>query len=78
VLTDLEEHHAVFLKTEHHDRWMGFNKETVKGWLEGAGFEGVNVTALGESCCATSDSGEVAAVGIFAAVGTKPIHKIIK
>jgi ubiquinone/menaquinone biosynthesis C-methylase UbiE len=78
VLTDLEEHHAVFLKTEHHDRWMGFNKETVKGWLEGAGFEGVSVTALGESCCATSDSGEVAAVGIFAAVATKPIHKIIK
>jgi ubiquinone/menaquinone biosynthesis C-methylase UbiE len=78
VLTDLEEHQALFLKTEHQDRWMGFSREVVKGWLEGAGFEEVGVTHLGESCCATSNSGEVVAVGIFAAVATKPIHKIIK
>jgi ubiquinone/menaquinone biosynthesis C-methylase UbiE len=78
VLTDLEEHRAVFLKTEHHDRWMGFSRDVVRGWLEDYGFEGVSVSDLGESCCATSNSGEVAAVGIFVAVAKKPIHKIIK
>ena len=78
VLTDLEEHSAAFLKTEHHDRWMGFSREAVRGWLEGVGFEGVKVIGLEESCCATSSTGETADVGIFAATATKPIHKIIK
>jgi ubiquinone/menaquinone biosynthesis C-methylase UbiE len=78
VITDLDEHNALFLRTEHHDRWMGFNRDKVRGWLEQAGMEEVNVTGMNESCCATSSAGENANVSIFAAVATKPTHKLIK
>jgi ubiquinone/menaquinone biosynthesis C-methylase UbiE len=78
VLTDLDEHDAMFLRTEHHDRWMGFGRDIVRTWFQLAGLEDIIVTDIGENCCAKSESGEVAAVSIFAAVGRKPAHKIIK
>jgi ubiquinone/menaquinone biosynthesis C-methylase UbiE len=78
VVTDLDEHDAVFLRTEHHDRWMGLGRDAVRTWFRFAGLEEISVTGIGENCCTTSDSGEVAAVSIFAAVGRKPAHKIIK
>jgi len=78
VMTDLDEHDSVFLRTEQHDKWMGFSRIAVRAWLEEAGFEGASVTSLDESCCATSSAGEKASVGIFVAVATKPAHKIIK
>lgn len=78
LVTDLDEHDSVFLRTEHHDRWMGLGRASVRTWFRLAGLEDINVTGIGENCCATSDSGEVAAVSIFAAVGKKPPHKIIK
>jgi ubiquinone/menaquinone biosynthesis C-methylase UbiE len=78
AVTDLDEHDSVFLLTEHHDRWMGFDREAVRNWFQLAGLEEIKVTAIGEDCCATSDSGDFAAVSIFAAVGRKPAHKTIK
>jgi ubiquinone/menaquinone biosynthesis C-methylase UbiE len=30
VITDLDEHKFEFLKTEQHDRWMGFKREDVQ------------------------------------------------
>ena len=78
VVTDLDEHDALFLRTEHHDRWMGFSREGVRAWLGQAGLEYVSVDGLDENCCTTSGSGEKAEFNIFAAVGKKPIHKTIK
>ena len=72
VITDLDEHRFEFLRTEHHDRWMGFKREQVRDWFVQAGRREVSVDCVGESCCATSSCGcESAAVSIFVASGTK-------
>jgi ubiquinone/menaquinone biosynthesis C-methylase UbiE len=72
VITDLDEHNFDFLRVEHHDRWMGFQREDVLRWLEAAGLEKVQVESVGEDCSATSNSGSQAArVSIFVASGQK-------
>ena len=72
VITDLDEHRFEFLRTEQHDRWMGFKREDLRLWLAGAGLERVVVDCAGENCCARSDRGsEYAAIGIFIASGRK-------
>ncbi|EPR13503.1 hypothetical protein L323_06205 [Ruminiclostridium papyrosolvens C7] len=72
VITDLDEHNFNFLKTEHHDRWMGFKREDVKNWLYAAGLKNVIVDCAGGNCCATSDCGcDNANISIFVAYGEK-------
>jgi ubiquinone/menaquinone biosynthesis C-methylase UbiE len=72
VITDLDAHDFEFLRVEHHDRWMGFDRDTVGGWLRDAGLDDVVVDCVGENCCASSREGEAAAISIFIASGTKP------
>jgi ubiquinone/menaquinone biosynthesis C-methylase UbiE len=72
VLTDLDEHDFEFLKTEHHDHWMGFNREEVKQWFFKAGLKNINIDCAGGNCCAESSSGcENASISIFTAYGEK-------
>jgi ubiquinone/menaquinone biosynthesis C-methylase UbiE len=72
VITDLDEHQNEFLRTEHFDRWMGFQRADVRRWFEAAGLTNVDVDCAGENCCATSSSGcESAQVSIFVASGVK-------
>lgn len=72
VITDLDEHTFEFLKIEHHDRWMGFKREDVKGWFVEAGLCDVGIDCAGEKCCAKSCAGEeYASVSIFIASGKK-------
>jgi len=72
VITDLDEHAFQFLRTEQQDRWLGFKREHVEGWLVGAGLDGVAVDCVGEDCCARSEGGpESARVSIFVAYGEK-------
>ena len=72
VITDLDKHSYQFLKTEHHDRWLGFKRETVRRWFEEAGLKEVSVVGVGQNCCATSScGGECASVGIWVARGVK-------
>ncbi len=72
VITDLDEHDFTFLREEHHDRWMGFKREDVKGWLEQAGLTAVSVDCVGSNCCADSACGsQQASVSIFIASGMK-------
>lgn len=72
AITDLDEHNFEFLKIEHHDQWMGFKREDVKGWLAEAGLETIGADFLGEDCCAQSNcGGEHARVSIFMASGKK-------
>jgi len=73
VITDLDEHTFDFLKEEHHDRWMGFQREAVQGWLEAAGLREVSVKGIGSDCYANSECGaQRAEVSILIASGTKP------
>ena len=70
VITDLDRHDFEFLRTEHHDRWMGFARPDVARWLTGAGLVDVEIGGVGENCCAASQSGcGEAAVSIFVAYG---------
>lgn len=72
VITDLDRHEFEFLSAEQHDRWKGFERESVSRWLDEAGFTNVVVESLGEDCCAKSSKGdEEATVGIFIASGRK-------
>lgn len=72
VITDLDEHKFEFLRTEHHDRWMGFRREDVQKWLEEAGLKNVKVDCAGENCCSrSSDGSEYANISIFVASGEK-------
>ena len=73
VITDLDSHAFEFLKTEHHDRWLGFARPDVKAWMTAAALEDVKVADAGQNCCADScESAAKAAVSIFIASGTKP------
>lgn len=72
VITDLDEHSFEFLRAEHHDRWMGFKREDVLGWLQQAGLKHARVGSVGSSCCADSSCGcGSASVSIFIASGVK-------
>lgn len=73
VVTDLEEHPFEHLREEHHDRWMGFNEEDLRGWFAEAGLHSVQIDSVGERCCAQSRyRSKEANIGIFAASGQKP------
>ena len=72
VITDLDRHDFDFLRTEHCDRWMGFDRPDVARWFAEAGLVDVNIDCVGENCCAASRSGcGEAAVSIFVASGMK-------
>ncbi|HXV76805.1 MAG TPA: methyltransferase domain-containing protein [Candidatus Polarisedimenticolaceae bacterium] len=76
VVTDLDLHQHEFLRVEHHDRWMGFARADVERWFRAAGLTEVHIACLDERCCACSEAGEQAAIGIFAASGTKPARAV--
>lgn len=72
VITDLDRHSHAFLLTEHHDRWPGFNRDDLTGWLVAAGLGEVAVCGASEECCAQSSCGcDAAQVSIFLAHGVK-------
>jgi ubiquinone/menaquinone biosynthesis C-methylase UbiE len=73
VLTDMDEHPFEFLRTEQHDRWLGFRRDDIRQWFLDAGLIQVLVDCVGENCSAASEgTGETASVSLFVAVGTKP------
>ena len=72
VITDVEEHGFEFLKTEHHDRWLGFRRADLTGWLTAAGLGNVSVEDIHEECRVQSaNRQELALMSIFAASGEK-------
>jgi ubiquinone/menaquinone biosynthesis C-methylase UbiE len=72
VITDLDKHSFEFLKEEHHDVWMGFDREDISEWLAAAGLKDVRVLCVGENCSARSGcSGDQASISIFLASGVK-------
>ena len=72
VITDLDNHTSEFLRDEHHDRWLGFDREHIRGWFTDAGLRRVTIDCVGEQCCAPANSGsQSASVNIFVASGEK-------
>lgn len=72
VITDLDTHNFAFLRDEHQDRWMGFDRSDIARWFTEAGLIDVSVTSVGSDCCADSACGtQRATVSIFLAIGTQ-------
>jgi ubiquinone/menaquinone biosynthesis C-methylase UbiE len=74
VITDLDEHTFEFLRTEQHDRWMGFKRDDVRTWFEQAGLQQITIDCTDDNCCARSEKGEgEAKISILLAAGRKPL-----
>jgi ubiquinone/menaquinone biosynthesis C-methylase UbiE len=73
VITDVDEHTHEFLRTEQHDRWLGFKREDVAAWFKEAGLVNVRVGGIeGETCSSQSTyTYESANITIFLAYGEK-------
>ena len=72
VITDADTHTHEWLRTEQHDRWLGFDRLDIARWFEAAGLEAVTVGDTQELCSPTSECGTKAAITIFIARGVKP------
>lgn len=72
VITDLDAHNHEFLRVEHNDRWMGFQRNEIKRWFDEAGFRNAVVDCVGETCNSKSEVGDQSAsISIFVASGDK-------
>lgn len=71
VITDADTHTHEWLRTEQHDRWMGFDRGDIRRWLEAAGLKDVTVGDTHEICSPTSNCGTQAAITIFIATGKR-------
>jgi ubiquinone/menaquinone biosynthesis C-methylase UbiE len=72
IITDMDQHGFEFLRTEQHDRWMGFRRDDIRRWFAEAGLQNVVVDCVGENCCSRSECGcDSASVSIFVASGEK-------
>ena len=72
VITDADTHSHEWLRTEQHDRWLGFERADIERWFRDAGLEEVSVSDTREICSPTSSCGTKAAITIFLARGVKP------
>ena len=73
VITDADTHTHEWLRTEQHDRWLGFERADIARWFRDAGLENVTVGDTQEICSPTSTCGTKAAITIFIARGIKPV-----
>lgn len=72
VLTDLDSHNHTFLRKEHNDVWLGFDRSSIKTWFKQAGLANISVEDVEQNCCADSESGaDTANISIFIATGEK-------
>ena len=75
VITDADSHTHEWLRTEQHDRWLGFERRDVAKWFRDAGLGQVTVGDTQEICSPTAKCGAKAAITIFIARGVKPAQK---
>lgn len=73
VITDADSHTHEWLRTEQHDRWLGFEREDVARWFRDVGLEEVSVSDTHEICSPSSECGTKAAITIFLAHGRKSL-----
>lgn len=71
VITDADSHTHEWLRTEQHDRWLGFERAEIARWFREAGLEDVTVVDTNEVCSPTAECGTKAAIPISLAKGRK-------
>jgi ubiquinone/menaquinone biosynthesis C-methylase UbiE len=57
VITDADSHTHEWLRTEQHDRWLGFERADIARWFREAGLEDVTVADTNEVCSPTAECG---------------------
>jgi ubiquinone/menaquinone biosynthesis C-methylase UbiE len=72
IITDADTHTHEWLRTEQHDRWLGFDRTDIARWFNDAGMIDVAVVDTREICSPTAKCGDRAAITIFLASGRKP------
>lgn len=55
IISDLSAHHYDFLRTEHHDRWLGFDQSDIYHWFKVTGFKPIAISLYNESCKTTAE-----------------------
>jgi ubiquinone/menaquinone biosynthesis C-methylase UbiE len=78
VITDADSHEHEWLRTEQHDRWLGFDRADIARWFREAGLLEVTVTDTSELCCPTSECGTKAEITIFLARGIRQNERSTK
>jgi SAM-dependent methyltransferase len=76
VITGLDARCQESLPEDVAEVWRGFGRDDMRRWLSEAGLVNVFVTDGSRHCCATSQEGEEATVGIFLAVGTRDRERV--
>lgn len=72
IITDLDKHNHEFLRTEQHDKWLGFEREDIRSWFASSGFHDILIDNVGETCSSQSETNdELADVSVFIATGKK-------
>ena len=72
VVTDLDKHGFLFLKTEQFDQWLGFKRTDIKKWFGRANLNKIRIDCVGVSCQASSRCcTKKANISIFYAFGIK-------
>lgn len=71
IITDLDKHTHAWVREEHKDLWLGFDREDLKKRLELAGLKNIVIQGTEESCTTASPDGGEIKVSIFLARGTK-------
>ncbi len=72
VITDADKHNFEFLRIEHHDVWLGFERTDIEQWFIAAGLQRVMVKDIDERCSVDAKCGETQAdINIFIALGEK-------
>jgi len=71
VITDADTHTHEWLRTEQHDRWLGFDRADIARWFRDAGLDNVSVNDTHELCSPSSQCGTKTAITIFIAQGRK-------
>jgi ubiquinone/menaquinone biosynthesis C-methylase UbiE len=47
VITDLDRHHNAWFRVEMADRWLGFTREELHSYMEGAGLSNIKFGWVG-------------------------------
>lgn len=71
IITDLNTHPFEYFRKEHLDRWLGFEHEDIRSWMENAGFRNIEVYSIQEYCCDATKPEENAKISVFLATGEK-------
>jgi ubiquinone/menaquinone biosynthesis C-methylase UbiE len=71
VITDLDSHDQAWMREAMADRWLGFERDNVRGWYESAGLGAIDIDCAEGTCDCSGPDDEAIALSIFVAIGQK-------